>query len=284
MKANSQHSAFITQVLQQCHRFSQTFWKIRSDIPSGFYWGMVLLSLLVPVLGWCILTYGGYVDASFLPSPTAVLGSGYRSLQDGELWDDLLASLARIIWGFSLSALLSIPLGLLIGTFKSIEGLLEPILGLLRYMPTAAFIPLIIVWVGIEEPAKIAMIFLGTFFYNVLMIADAVKFIPGELIKVSYTLGAKRKDVLLSVIFPAALPHIIDVLRINIATAWNFVVIAELIAANSGLGYRILLAQRAYKTDEIFVGVLVIGFIGLAIDFAFKLLFRWAVPWAVDKT
>ncbi len=261
----------------------KTFWKVRSDIPKRYYGIMVLLSIGVPLLLWSVLSYSGLVNRLFLPSPTAVLQKAWLMVQNGMLLSDLFASVLRITWGFLASAILSVPLGLLIGSFKSMEGLLEPFVGLLRYMPTAAFIPLVIVWVGIEEPAKIVIIFLGTFFYNVLMVADAVKFVPSDLIKVSYTLGAREKDVFLRVILPATLPNIIDVLRINIATAWNFVVIAELIAANSGLGYRILLAQRMFRTDEIFVGIIVIGLIGLAIDFGFKLLFRWIVPWAVDR-
>ncbi|HEY9805224.1 MAG TPA: ABC transporter permease [Candidatus Obscuribacterales bacterium] len=260
-----------------------SLWKIRGSISQHFYSLLVVLSIVLPLVGWATITYSGWVDHQFLPSPTAVLARGYLALQSGELISDLIASLSRVIWGFLASAIISVPLGLLIGSFKSIEGLLEPILSLLRYMPTAAFIPLIILWVGIDEPAKIAIIFLGTFFYNVLMIADAVKFVPSDLINVSYTLGAKGKDIFCDIIFPATLPNIIDTLRINIATAWNFVVIAELIAASSGLGYRILVAQRAYQTDAIFVGIIVIGLIGLLIDFSFKLLFRLVVPWAIDK-
>jgi NitT/TauT family transport system permease protein len=259
------------------------FWTIRTAIPKPLYFTLVFASLAIPIVGWSILTYGGFVGELFLPSPTQVLQTGYRLIQSGRLFSDLIASVSRIFWGFLISALISVPLGLMIGTFKSIEGLVEPLVGLVRYMPTAAFIPLIILWVGIEEPAKIVIIFLGTFFYNTLMIADAVKFIPMDLMKVSYTLGAREKDVFFDVIFPAALPKVIDVLRINIATAWNFVVIAELVASNSGLGYRILVAQRFYRTDEIFVGLIVIGLIGLCIDAVFKLIFRLAVPWAVDQ-
>ncbi len=130
-----------------------------------------------------------------MPTPTAVLKSGYDLLQSGKLINDVSVSVNRITWGFLISAVISIPIGLLIGTFKSIEGLLEPIAGLMRYMPAAAFIPLIILWIGLGEPSKIAIIFLGSFFYNILMIADAVKFIPLDLIKTAYTLGATRRDV-----------------------------------------------------------------------------------------
>lgn len=259
------------------------FWQIRSPIPRHLYYAMMVLSIAIPLLAWSLLTYSGLIDPLFMPTPTAVLKSAYNLLQSGQLMHDVSVSVTRITWGFLLSAVISIPLGLLIGTFKSIEGLLEPIAGLMRYMPAAAFIPLIILWIGLGEPSKIAIIFLGSFFYNLLMIADAVKFIPMDLIKTAYTLGATRKDVFFHVIFPATLPNIIDTLRINIAGAWNFVVVAELVAANSGLGYHILLAQRYLKTDQIFVGILLIGLIGLAIDFAFKLIFRWVVPWAVDK-
>ncbi len=257
-------------------------WEIRADIPRRFYLTMVALSILIPLSAWTGVTYSGLVEPMFLPTPGSVVAAAGRMAMSGELWSDALASLSRVGWGFFLSALIGVPLGLLIGTFKTVEGLFEPVLGLLRYMPAAAFIPLIILWVGLDEPAKIAIIFLGSFFYNTLMVTDAVKFVPLDLIKTSYTLGATRRDVFFRVIFPATLPSILDTLRINIAGAWNFVVVAELIAASSGLGYRILTAQRFLRTDEIFVGILLIGLIGLAIDFGFKLLFRLVVPWAVD--
>ncbi len=278
-------SEIITQRrTQRCSRQRPSvFWKIRSPIPRPLYYAMVALSIAIPLCAWSILTYGGLVEPLFMPTPTAVIQSAYQLFLSGKLMSDVFASVNRITWGFLISALLSVPIGLLIGTFKSMEGLLEPIVGLMRYMPAAAFIPLIILWIGLGEPSKIAIIFLGSFFYNILMIADAVKFIPMDTIKSAYTLGATQKDIFFHIIFPAALPNIIDTLRINVAGAWNFVVVAELIASSSGLGYEISLAQRYLKTDEIFVGIILIGLIGLAIDFAFKLVFRFVVPWALDK-
>lgn len=260
-----------------------TFWKVREDIPKGLYYSMVLMSVFLPLFAWSVITFGNFANPLFFPSPLNVLSKAYETLVQGQLAADILASTSRIFWGFLFSAVLSVPIGLLIGTFKSMEGLLEPVLGFFRYMPAAAFIPLIILWVGVEEPSRILIIFLGTFFYNVMMVSDAVKFISTDLMKVSYTLGATGRDVFFNVIFPASLPSIIDTLRINIATAWNFVIVAELIAANSGLGYRISIAQRVLKTDEVFLGIFVIGFIGLLIDSLFKLAFRLTVPWAVDR-
>lgn len=265
------------------HRRNPVFWQIRKDIPRSLYYSMVALSFALPLLGWSLISYSGLVEPLFMPTPTAVIQRASGLLQSGQLLDNISASVMRMLWGFGISAILSIPIGLAIGTFKSIEGLLEPVLGLFRYMPAAAFIPLIILWLGLGEPPKIAIVFLGSFFYNILMIADAVKFISLDKINAAYTLGATTKDVFLRVIFPATLPNIIDTLRINLAGAWNFVVVAELVASNSGLGHQILLAQRYMRTDEIFVGIIIIGLIGLAGDFAFKLLFRTLVPWAVDR-
>ncbi len=160
------------------------------------------------------------------------------------------------------------------------ESLFSPLVGPVRYMPVAAFIPLIILWVGLGEDAKILIIFLGIVFYNAIMIADAVKFIPGELLNVAYTLGATRRDVLFRVILPAVFPSVLDTLRVNIAGAWNFLVISELIAAENGLGFKIVQAQRFLQTDKVLFSIAVIGLIGWAIDWAFKLLSKILTPWA----
>ena len=269
---------------KKSRKWNRGIWKVRGEILFRVYGLLMVLSISLPILLWSILSYGGIVNPLFMANPGQVLQRGYELLLSGQLWLDVMASVSRIFWGFLFSALLGVPVGLLIGAFKPIEGLLEPILGLFRYMPTAAFIPLVILWVGLDEPAKIMIIFLGTFFYNVLMVADAVKFVTSDLIKVSYTLGATELDVFLQVIFPATLPSIIDTLRVNIATAWNFVIVAELIASNSGLGHRIMMAQRVLRTDEIFLGILLIGLIGLGIDRMFKQVFQLVVPWAIDQT
>jgi NitT/TauT family transport system permease protein len=160
------------------------------------------------------------------------------------------------------------------------EAIIAPIVGTIRYMPVAAFIPLIILWVGIGETSKILIIFMGIFFVNVLMVADAVKFVPAEMINAAYTLGATQRQVLARVILPAISPSVIDTLRVNVSGAWNYLVIAELIASSQGLGFRIVRAQRFLQTDEIFVCILLIGAIGLGIDLLFRLLSRRLVPWA----
>src|SRR5262249_7157729 len=154
--------------------------------------------------------------------------------------------------GFGIAVLISVPLGVAIGTFQAAANLLEPVIGLVRYLPATAFISLLIIWLGVEEAPKIALIVLGTVFFNTVMTADVVRNVPRSMVDVSYTLGARRNEVLRKVIIPHATPGMIDAIRVNIAAAWNFVVVAELVAAQTGLGRRIIQAQRFLQTDKIF--------------------------------
>ena len=169
------------------------------------------------------------------------------------------------------------------GAFPSIRSLTEPIIGVVRYMPAPAFIPLLVIYLGIGETSKVMLIFIGTIFFNTLMIMDAVKFIPKELIEVTYTLGGLRKQILLQVITPYVIPNILDAFRINMAAAWNLVVVAELLAADNGLGKRIVIAQKFLRTDEIFACLIVLGVIGFALDLSFRLLLSWTCKWSVNR-
>ena len=188
--------------------------------------------------------------------------------------------MGRVLGGFGLSAVVALPLGIAMGTSTVINRLLEPLMGLIRYMPAPAFIPLLIIYFGLGELPKILLIFIGTLFFNTLMIMDAVKFVPRELVETALTLGGRTSQVLLRVITPCIAPQVIDAYRINMAAAWNLVIVAELVAATEGLGRRISLAQRFLRTDEIFLGLIVIGLIGLVIDLGFRLVMRRACAWA----
>jgi NitT/TauT family transport system permease protein len=171
-------------------------------------------------------------------------------------------------------------LGILAGCFAAAEAFIQPVIEFLRYLPVPAFVPLIMVWVGIGEEAKIAVIFIGTLFQLIPMVADDIRSVPEDYINAAYTLGAKRFTVLRKVIIPAMMPRLMDTLRMMMGWAWTYLVVAELVAANSGLGYSILKAQRYLKTPTIFSGILIIGLLGLIIDRSFgfisKKLFAWA--------
>jgi NitT/TauT family transport system permease protein len=243
-------------------------------------WVLGITGVMAVLLLWTLVASMNLVDSLFLPSPSAVLAAGRAQASQGLLWADMVASVGRVVGGFTLSAVVALPLGIAMGTSTVINRLLEPLMGLIRYMPAPAFIPLLIIYFGLGELPKILLIFIGTLFFNTLMIMDAVKFVPRELIETTLTLGGRTSQVLLRVITPCIAPQVLDAFRINMAAAWNLVIVAELVAANEGLGKRISLAQRFLRTDEIFLGLIVIGLIGLMIDLGFRLLMRRSCSWA----
>jgi NitT/TauT family transport system permease protein len=259
------------------------FWRLAEDIPKPLNTALMIASIAIPVLMWWLVTTFGNIDPKFLPSPAKVMEAFRRLWSTGELLKDTVASLWRVGFGFSLAALFSIPVGVLMGSFPSIRALLEPLFGLMRYMPAPAFIPLLILYLGIGEEPKITLIFIGVFFFNSLMVMDTVKFVPKDLIEATYMLGGNRWEALTQVILPHVLPGILDACRINLAAAWQLVIVSELIAATEGLGRRISVAGRFLRTDEIFVGLIVIGVIGLAFDLLFQYLLRLTCNWASQK-
>ncbi|HEY9825576.1 MAG TPA: ABC transporter permease [Stenomitos sp.] len=278
-----QEPGSIQPYLKPKHLRPTTFWRLAEDIPRPLNIGLVITSIGLPLLLWWLITTVGQVDPKFLPSPSQVAAAFGRLWSSGELKQDIVASLWRVGVGFSLAALLSIPIGVLMGSFASVRALTEPLFGLVRYMPAPAFIPLFILYLGIGEEPKIMLIFIGVFFFNALMVMDTVKFVPKDLIESTFILGGNRIATLLQVIFPYVLPGILDACRINLAAAWQLVIVSELIAATEGLGRRISVAGRFLKTDEIFVGLIVIGVIGLSFDLLFQYLLRVSCKWSSQK-
>jgi NitT/TauT family transport system permease protein len=233
------------------------------------------------ILGlWMILTYGGVVDPMFLPAPHSIVTEGWGMLVSGELLTHTWASLTTIIIGFVLAAMLAVPLGILMGSFKIVEAFVEPVGNFMRYLPVSAMIPLLILWLGIGRVEKVAVIFLGTFFQLIFLIADVSANIRKEMLESAYTLGARKRDVVWRVLIPAAMPGIFDNLRMTLGWAWTYLIVAELVSAKAGLGYMILQSMRGLNTEAIFVGLVVIGILGLITDQSFKLLTRVLLPWS----
>lgn len=254
-------------------------WSIRLAIPRRTYGLLALCGLVLPLIAWGLLSLFGGVSPVFLPGPEKVLLRIVSWATEDDLLGDALISTMRVVAGWALSALIAVPLGLFIGSWRAVQALLEPLTDFIRYMPAVAFIPLVMLWVGIDEGAKVAIIFIGTFFQMVLMVAEDVRRVPMAQIEAAQTMGATRREVVEKVILPSAKPALLDTLRVTMGWAWTYLVVAELVAANSGLGFAILKAQRFLQTDKIFAGILLIGFIGLAIDQLFRLLHRKAFPW-----
>jgi NitT/TauT family transport system permease protein len=146
-------------------------------------------------------------------------------------------------------------------------------------MPASAFIPLFILWLGIGDVQKIAIIFVGSFFQLVLMVAVVAKSVHKDMLETAYTLGAKRVQVVRKVLLPASLPGILDTLRIIVGWAWTYIIVAELVASSSGIGYMIISAQRMLRTASIIFGIFTIGVLGLITDYAFKWTHKKLFPW-----
>ena len=254
-------------------------WAIGASITRAQYWLFAGVGLVVPFMAWAALSASGWVDPVFMPGPLQVFARLFNWLTEDGLVNDTGISMYRVCVGFFLSAVLALPLGLMIGAFRPVEALLEPLTDFVRYMPAVAFIPLVMLWLGIGEGAKISIIFIGTFFQMVLMVAENVRLVPRAQIETALTMGASRYEMIKLVLLPSAKPAMLDTLRITMGWAWTYLVVAELVASNSGLGYAILRAQRFLKTDTIFGGIILIGLIGLLMDQAFRWWHRRSFPW-----
>lgn len=253
--------------------------KPKEKISKRSYAILGLSGFIIVFALWSALTYSGIIDTLFMPTPTATIAAAANLFTKLGFSKDILMTIIRVMLGFGLSAIIAVPIGIFIGTYEPIQALLEPLMSFVRYLPASAFIPLFILWIGVTEPEKVAIIFLGSFPQLVLMVAVAIKNVQEDLVDVAYTLGTSRYNVLWRVIFPASLPAIVDALRIILGWAWTYVIVAELVGASSGIGYTIIQSQRMLSTANIFVGILTIGLIGLIFDYCFKLLYQILFPW-----
>ena len=255
-------------------------WRIRQTLPRQLYVSLAAAGFITAFLAWWITSFSGHFDPIFVPSPEVVAQTAIGLLQDSTLWNDIGTSFMRVIIGFVVSAVIAIPIGLLVGTFRPVEALIQPFTEFVRYIPVPALIPILMVLFGIGETPKWMLIFVGTYFQLVLMVADEVRRIPLPLVQVAQTLGATSSEIVNRVLWRAAMPGIFDALRLCHGWAWTYVVVAELVAANEGLGFRILKFSRFLQTPKIWVYLILLGVIGLALDIAFRRLnarlFRWA--------
>jgi len=248
-------------------------------LPKRTYALLGSCAFLVILFAWYSVTSTGLIKEFFLPSPLSVGRSLIDLFAEHGFWKDCQASFYRITIGYLLAVCLAVPLGILMGSFHICEAFLEPLNNFVRYTPLPAFIPLIVLWCGIGDVNQITVIFLGVFFSLLVMVADSVSNMPKELLETAYTLGIKRKKVLLFVILPNSLPGIYDSLRVAIGWAWSSLIMAEVVGANTGIGHMIMESQRFLRTANVMAGILVVGLLGILLDYLFKafypLLFRW---------
>lgn len=254
--------------------------RLRKEISHKRYVSSAVATFIVVFTAWFLLCLSGNVKELFLPSPIKVVQDVINGAKDGSLWINMGYSIFRVTMGFVISVVLGVPLGILAGSFKPFEAVIAPICEFVRYMPVPAFVPLVMVWCGIGEGAKITIVFLGCFFQLVLMVADDARSVPDDLLSSSYTLGTTRITTITKVLIPAMAPKMMLTLRMLIGWGWTYLTVAELVASNSGLGYSILKAQRFLHTESIFSGILVIGVLGLITDRIFAIAIKKMFPWA----
>ena len=229
---------------------------------------------------WAVATLGGFVSKTFLADPVTMVKSGWTLLAEQGFATDIGFTVWRVVGGFLLAAIVAVPLGVAMGAYKPIEAFFEPFVSFARYLPASAFIPLLILWAGIGEAQKLSVIFIGSFFQLVLMIAVTVGATRRDLVEAAYTLGANDWGIVKRVLIPASAPQVAETLRLVLGWAWTYVIVAELIGASQGIGHMITDSQALLATDQIIFGIITIGVIGLVSDLAFKranrALFRWA--------
>ncbi len=253
--------------------------RIRSGIGRPWRLSLGVAGVVVVIGAWWVLAVA-MAKPQVLPTPPATLAALRDLASDGALWEDAWASGVRIVVGYAISIALGVVFGLLIGTFVSFESFLEAPVGFLRYIPASALTPVFLLWLGLGEAPKIWLIVIGTAFFNVLMMADVARSVPRELIDASYTLGARRWTVMRRVVLRWSVPGLIDAARVNLAAAWLMLVVAELLAADSGLAYQINRALRFRAVDKMFALLVVFGIIGLCSDLFLRWLRNRSAPWA----
>jgi len=263
----------------------KSIWRLRSQIPWQISLLFTCFSFLL-VLFWYIWksesAVGNVSQSTFFPTVSEIVDGAVTIFtdEDKKVWTDIGTSAMRVFTGFLLAAVIAIPLGIYMGSYRIWEAFMQPIFEFIRYFPVPALIPLLVAIYGVDEESKIILIFLGTFFQLILMVADEVRRVSEELVKVAYTMGANSIEVLFKVLLPSALPGIFDALRLCHGWAWTYVVVAEMIATNEGLGIRIMKFARFVQMPKVMTYLLILGMLGLILDLLFRYinqkLFHWS--------
>lgn len=265
-----------------------SLWALRTAIPQGTARLVSLVSIAVLIGTWGVLSYvqvtrngepEPLVPHFFLPAPDQVLKSLLYLFFEKDLGLAIATSGLRIAKAIGLSIIVALPLGIAMGSYDLINRIFEPIVAPMRYLPITAFIPLLILWFGIDESQKVAFLFLGTVVYLLPAVVDAIRLVPEELVQTAFTLGATKGQVIRTVLIPAALPAIFDGFRVMNAIAWTYIILAELVNPQNGIGYILRLAEQHLKPEWSFAGIVVVGVIGITTDVLIRSLNRLLFSW-----
>lgn len=236
-------------------------------------------SAAVFLLLWTLITESGAVSALFLPSPGKVAEAGASLLVDGTLIGDVIASLRRVLVGFLAAAAVGVPVGALLAQSRWAKAICDPLLSLVRPLPSMAWIPLTLLWLGITETQKYAIVFMGCVAPLTLSMYAAASSVDPVLVKAARNLGASRAALLRLVVLPAALPQVLSGLRVMLGIAWTCVISAELVAAEDGLGFLIMNAREYFRTDQVLLGMALISLVVLTTDLVLNQIERRLLRW-----
>jgi NitT/TauT family transport system permease protein len=238
-----------------------------------------LASFLVILLLWEMVSQTGWVPPLFLPAPSGILSERWTMLKTGLMFKHVFASLSRILLGFFIACTLGVAVGILIGFFSIPEAIGSPLIAATFPIPKIAILPLLILWLGIGEPPKVAVIALGVFFPMVINVYTGVKNVDPLLIKAALSLGSNRTRIIRKVILPAILPMVFAGMKLGIGIALLLVVAAEMVAADAGIGFMILTAADLMETKKLMVGLIILSLLGIFFNWLFQRLERLFIPW-----
>lgn len=261
--------------------------RLRAGASSTWRGWTSVVSVIVLLALWEAGAYAvaaGGGPAVFFPSLSRVVAVGGSMLASREFWWAVLISNLRVMGGFILAAVLAIPLGVYLGAFPRAAGFVAPITDFGRYLPVPALVPLSIIWAGVGDFQKVLVLLIGTFFHILVMVTDSIRRVPQLHVDSALTLGSTPMRVLLRVLVPASLPQIFDACRVGVALTWSYLLVAELVASEVGLGSLIIRGQRFLQTDQIFFVIFVLGFLGLLYDRIFTMLRPRLFAWAQEGT
>lgn len=231
-----------------------------------------VISVILLTVVWFRVSDLQLINTLFLPTPSQMATSIKGLFFEKEFCTDIYISVFRVFSAFSFSVVLAVPLAILMCSYKPLYNLLSPYIDFTRYLPVPALIPLTILFFGIDEGAKIALLFIGTFFQLILLVIDDIRNIPREYFDLAYTLNFNKAKVM-GLILKSILPQIYDNSRITLGWCWTYLIIAELVAADKGIGHMIKEAQRFSNTSDVYVGIITMGIIGFFSDYAFKMAY-----------
>ncbi|MGN8117750.1 ABC transporter permease subunit [Labrys sp. KNU-23] len=246
--------------------------------------GLISLATAIVLIAlWFLVTETGWVKPLFLPSPLAVWDKFVLALTDGvsnsTLAEHTMASLCRVVGAFLLALVTAVPIGILMGVNRFVRGLFDPIIEFYRPLPPLAYLPLIIIWLGIGEFPKVFLIYLAIFAPMAIAARAGVRSVSTEQIHAAYAMGGSRSQVISQVILKAALPEIFTGMRIGIGVGWTTLVAAEMVAANRGLGFMVLNAAENLESDTVIMGIFIIGIFAFAFDLLIRYLEKALIPW-----